>query len=416
MADTLAGAPYWEVSFDKKGRLDDDDGLRQEIGGSGVRELFVFSHGWNSSARAATALHEAVFTLLAEVLPPDRRAGLGFVGLHWPSLLFPEDGPPDERSPEALAIATGAQLAEALAPAFPGQEEQVHQLGALLDERPQEPAELEAFVRTAQSLVTTDPVGGEEDNGEIRIVQAPPLEALDATAGVSSGVSSSSGDAQGDNPFERAWRKARDLLRTASYYEMKNRAGVVGKEGLGPLLTDLQAASGDLRVHLIGHSFGARLVSFALAGLGAGPTPVKSLVLVQGAFSHFAFSPQKPGALKDVADRVDGPLVATFSGFDRAVGTWYPGASLLARQDNQGEDDFLFRWGAVGHDGFRQEGVRDAALKAPGDAYGFEKGAFYRVRSDDVICKDLSPLSGAHCDIRHPEVAWLMASAAGVGA
>ena len=48
---------------------------------------------------------------------------------------------------------------------------------------------------------------------------------------------------------------------------MKNRAGTVGRNGLGPLLGRLPAG---VRVHLVGHSFGARLVSFALAGLPAG--------------------------------------------------------------------------------------------------------------------------------------------------
>ncbi|EUA68482.1 hypothetical protein I541_5569 [Mycobacteroides abscessus] len=51
-----------------------------------------------------------------------------------------------------------------------------------------------------------------------------------------------------------------------SYYEMKNRAGVVGERGLGPLLGSLSGPDGPPRIHLIGHSFGARLVSYALAG------------------------------------------------------------------------------------------------------------------------------------------------------
>jgi len=44
-------------------------------------------------------------------------------------------------------------------------------------------------------------------------------------------------------------------------------------------------------VHLIGHSFGARLVSFALSGVGApAASPVASLLLLQGAFSHWSFA------------------------------------------------------------------------------------------------------------------------------
>ena len=76
-----------------------------------------------------------------------------------------------------------------------------------------------------------------------------------------------------------------------SYTVMKARAGDIGRGGLGPLLVGLHRRSPAVRVHLIGHSFGARLVSFALAGIGSpAESPVASLLLVQGAFSHWSFA------------------------------------------------------------------------------------------------------------------------------
>ena len=72
---------------------------------------------------------------------------------------------------------------------------------------------------------------------------------------------------------------------------MKARAGDIGRGGLGPLLVELHRRSPAVRVHLIGHSFGARLVSFALGGIGSpAESPVASLLLVQGAFSHWSFA------------------------------------------------------------------------------------------------------------------------------
>ena len=77
-----------------------------------------------------------------------------------------------------------------------------------------------------------------------------------------------------------------------------------------------------MRVHLVGHSFGARLVSFALAGLPAGlePSPVKAVTLLQGAFSQCAFAPRLPfdadrrrRAGRACCDRIDGPLAVCFS-------------------------------------------------------------------------------------------------------
>src|SRR4029453_10023509 len=196
---------------------------------------------------------------------------------------------------------------------------------------------------------------------------------------------------------------------------MKNRGGVVGRNGLGPLLGRLKQASPELRVHLAENSFGARLVAFSLAGLPGGmrgaASPVKSLLLIQGAFSHFTFSPQKHGALQALADRVDGPLLSTFSVPARAVGLWSPNASRLARQDNQALDDFNFRWGGLGHDGYQQDGAVDRTLQAEGAAYAFEKGRFYRLNGNNVINKSLSAFSEAHSDIRHPEVAWAAVSA-----
>src|SRR5262249_32460313 len=143
------------------------------------------------------------------------------------------------------------------------------------------------------------------------------------------------------------------------YWQMKKRAGRIGQTGLGPLLGRLAGAQPDLRIHLLGHSFGARLVSFALAGLpdGGMPSPVKSLFLLQGAFSHFAFAQELPydpargGALAGMTARVDGPLVVSFSSFDTAVGDLYPLASIVAGDDASAIPNVLFRWGAMGHDG-----------------------------------------------------------------
>jgi pimeloyl-ACP methyl ester carboxylesterase len=178
-------------------------------------------------------------------------------------------------------------------------------------------------------------------------------------------------------------------------------------------------------VHLTGHSFGARLVSYALTGLpdtavGAA-SPVKSLTLVQGAFSHFAFADPTPckavkaGALAGMLDRVDGPLVATFSSADRAVGWWYPTASMLAHQNAESVNDLTYQWGGMGHDGFQQSPAADTLeLKAAEEQYQFQPGSLYLLDANKIICADQSPVSGAHSDIVHPEVAWAMLSAAAV--
>jgi hypothetical protein len=363
-----------------------------------------------------------MFGLMADLLGP-RIQRTAAVGVFWPSLLFPGDDP-TTAPPQPAAGQDGSALAAALAPAFPDQAANVARIGTLLDERPQDPAALEEFHQLAAGLVTTPNPGGDEDAGE----EAAETEPTSAVLGHFAAMSKTPGPAaQGlGNPFTTLWHGARELLRTLSYYEMKNRAGVVGRNGLGPLLSGLSAEAGHpLRVHLMGHSFGGRLVSFALPGLPGpmtgGASPVKSLVLVQGAFSHFAFAQPMPidatrsGALASYRNRVDGPLIATFTSADRAVGWWYPMASALKHEDSQSASDLDYRWGGMGHDGYQQNGITTAVLAQPRHAYGFAAGTFYRLDSNAVIRADQSPVSGAHSDIQHPEVAWAAISAAGLG-
>src|SRR5262249_44524194 len=174
--------------------------------------------------------------------------------------------------------------------------------------------------------------------------------------------SGTSGGAAGlGDVFGTLWDGAKDVLRTTTYYEMKRRAGVVGKAGVGALLKRVNTDLPALRFHLLGHSFGARVMSFALTGLpvtAVGPkSPVKSLFLLQGALSHFSFADTLPfdrsrsGALAGRAKHVDGPLLTTHSKKDLAVGVAYPVASFIARQDASAAAESDFRWGAMGHDG-----------------------------------------------------------------
>jgi hypothetical protein len=414
MAD-IAGLTYFEVEFAADGTLTSDGGLSAAVAAGGVTDLFVLSHGWNSSVGSARSLYNSMFSLLAPMVG-DKLPTCAAVGIIWPSLLFPDDDPAHAQA----APSSGAELATALAPAFPGNEDNLTTLGTLLDKQPADPASLQQFHQLASGLVTS-PALAPEDAG--------PAAAMTAETGAVFGHAAAMsktpiGNAQGlPNPFKTLWSGAREVLRSMSYYEMKNRAGVVGRQGLGPMLARLASAAPGLRVHLMGHSFGARLVSYALTGLPAtaarGATPVKSLTLIQGAFSHFAFARPTPckavsaGALSGVVDRVDGPLLSTFSAADRAVGWWYPAASMLAHQNAEAMADLTYEWGGMGHDGFQQSpAANKTPLKPPGSAYGFTTGGIYLLDANGVISHNQSSFAGAHSDICHPEVAWAVVSAA----
>ena len=420
MATQIAGLNYYELDFNADGTLSSDGGLPAAVQAGGIRDVFILSHGWNSSVDSARSLYQAMFTLLAGMIPGSRGTSVA-VGIIWPSLLFPDDDP----ATAPPVPSTGRQLAAALAPAFPQQQQNVATLGQLLDQRPQDSASLEQFHSLASGLVTSPPLAA-EDAGQQAAITGDTAAVFGYAAAMSKTPASS---AQGlPSPFTSLWNGAEEVLRTMSYYEMKNRAGVIGRNGLGPMIGRLAAADAGIRVHLMGHSFGARLVAYALSGLpqaAAGAnSPVTTLLLIQGAFSHFSFANpvpdflvSGPGALSAFGGNVNGPLLATFSAADRACGWWYPAVSMLAHQDAESADDLTYQWGAMGHDGYQQSPAgTTVTLKPQGTGYKFQPGTFYLLDSNAVISADQSPLSGAHSDIKHAQVIWPVADASGLAA
>jgi hypothetical protein len=438
MAGEIAGRPHWEIGFDENGRPDqgEADALLAELPGQDLTDLFVFSHGWNNDRGQARRLYQLYFQqlpgLLAQGGADDVRVGT--LGVVWPSKRWADEPEPTggdgggaaglggaaAPAPAAAAAGDGA-LVEDLKDVFKGDDRRatLDELARLLEERPEDPAALARFQALMGELAAdpdAEPAG--EDQGEQALVTDDPEEVFgrfaDAVPETGEGGAAGLGDT-----FGRLWKGAKEALRQLTYFEMKKRAGVVGKQGLGPLLGRIAEAGPEVRIHLIGHSFGARLVSFALAGLPPGDSPVKSLYLLQGAFSHFAFADALPmdrsrgGALKGLAARVDGPLAASFSVHDTAVGRLYPLASLSSRDDSAGLEDQLFRWGGMGHDGAQAVDATVATLGPVGTAYPFARGRFVNLDGNGIITQGPAP-SGAHSDIFHPELVWAGLAAAGL--
>jgi len=74
-----------------------------------------------------------------------------------------------------------------------------------------------------------------------------------------------------------------------------------------------------------------------------------------------------------------------------------------------------YRWGAMGHDGYQQHPEpNQLALAATDRPYDFASGQFYALDANAVINANQSAFSGAHSDIRHPEVLWAVVCAAGL--
>jgi hypothetical protein len=444
------GEPVWDLTFDEKGRLTApaQGTFLDEVIDQGVTDLFMFSHGWGTSEKHARGLYDAMFPMIRDAATGTAGIGtVGFAGIYWPSLWFPPTpATPPHRAGAAqagsgavvdlsagTAAVSGKDIAASLLPGFAdqAQRETVTEIGRLIDEGEAAAGSGESDAVKEQrllhihqllkSLVPPDQGGGFEDSGETALLLTADPKAGYQAAAEAFGSAPPGSSTQGiDDWFGKAINGAKDAVRVLSYTIMKARAGDIGRRGLGPLLAALHGRSPAVRVHLIGHSFGARLVSFALAGVGApADSPAASLLLLQGAFSHWSFAHAQDnpfgsaGALNAFADRVHGPLVATFSRFDWAVGVWYPKASFLAQQDTSAV--VAGRWGGMGADGYQavSPSVDRTMPGGGGTGYGFTVGTFYRVNAVNVI-NDVKgqPFAGAHSDIRKQQVAELAAAAA----
>ncbi len=179
-------------------------------------------------------------------------------------------------------------------------------------------------------------------------------------------------------------------IEATSYYVMKERAAEVGAGGAAPLVRSLKQISPSTRVLLAGHSFGARLATAAAMALGRGQDGpwVDSMMLLQAAFSQFAFSPQ--GLFRPVvAERmVRGPIAVTHTVHDKAVGTAYPVASMLKGQNASGLGGPNDPYGGLGANGARGMAPEECIGLNLGDTASLERFLHYPVinlNADRVI-------------------------------
>ncbi len=435
MPGQVTGFPYWEMAFDQTGQLTSPatfDQLVAEVPQQALTDLFLMSHGWNNTPQAARDLYARYFGQIRALIDAGqgaKAASIGVVGIIWPSMRWADETPVAQAG-GAMSIRThppDAALVTDLKAVYtePAQQQALDTLAQLLTTRPRDPQALVQFQQSMRALVATpDAAAAPEDNGDHLLFDldaeqvfkdfsrlAPPRP-IGGAAGV--------GDV-----FGSLWDGAKEALRATTYWEMKRRAGVVGQRGVGPLMMRLSSAQPNLRMHLIGHSFGARVAAFSLSGLPDTATsttsPVRSVFLLQGAFSHFSFASALPfdhsrsGALANMLTRVNGPFLVSHTLKDTAVGTFYPMASMLAHDDASATDDLLFRWGAMGHDGAQAVDAAEAPIGRVGTAYPFVSGGALNLDGNALIVNG-SPPDGAHGDIFHPEIAWASLAAAGLNA
>jgi hypothetical protein len=136
------------------------------------------------------------------------------------------------------------------------------------------------------------------------------------------------------------------------------------------------------------------------------------MALLQAAYSHNGLGTKYDGANDGffraviATHRIAGPIIATCTRNDQAVGKAYPIASRLAGQAASALGDRSDRYGGIGRNGClpacTPEAV-DATLLPVTSAYQFQADKIYNLNADAIIT--------GHSDIQKPEVAHAMLAA-----
>jgi hypothetical protein len=403
MARDLEGFPYLEAEFAANGRLLTEPAATDVSGLVNRRtptDLIMLVHGWNNTATVARELYRELARSLRAAAPQTALAGrtIALYGVLWPSAKWDWF----ERlagTLDALDARHGTELTirlDGLREVFtaPEQRERLAAARALLPDLERSSTAQREFVALVRGLL---PARDEPDDDAPDQLFA--LDDDDLAEQLTHRLPPMA-DQRGDfavpadsllwNLAGGFLEGARRLVDFVAYYEMKERAGTVGRDGLARFLRG--QVPGGIRVHLVGHSFGARLVSAAAAASGGIGARACSMTLLQGAFSHFGFAsnylPGRDGLFRPAVTSkvVSGPLLITHTRNDQLVSIAYGIASQLAGQT--GADVFgpASRYGGIGANGAQNTPeVAQGTLLAAGRAYNLRPGVPHNLNADAFI-------------------------------
>lgn len=438
----LAGLPYAKITFDKEGGRLDAGG---PVAPGGVTDLIVISHGWHQDADNAEVMYRE---MLAHLQAQAKAAGLfadrrfGAAGIYWPSDMFADDLTL-EKKPNIPPAGAGASVAGGKADISADELREIAAVVARLLGLPEEefgdlalqarhgagnadrlldairsrlpqPEEVDELTREEHGRLLRRDVPGSVIFNEVKSGGA-------AGAGAAAGGAASFGDpstsqAPAVNILGGPFAAVAKILNQAAYFELKRRAGRVG-EALADLL-DADGLAGVQRLHLVGHSFGGRLVTAAAARLHK--VRPYSLTLLQGAFSHNSLGvgiPKGDGTIDGtfrniIADKkVAGRVVITHTWNDHAVGLAY---ALASRASNTVASGFMKvtdkfggakdMHGGIGANGaLRLQPGEGATRQIDGESVpDLDAGLVHSLKCDFI---------GGHTDIRTAKVARVLLAA-----
>lgn len=427
--------PAFDLEFDTTGQLVDSSSKTELIqwlsspDGKPTTDLAFISHGWNNDMSEARQLYADFFAAVASVQKNQGVANnkkFAVAAILWPSKRFADaDLIPGGAAalPPSLAAQLNAQLDQlkiilAADTSAMGKIEHAREQIPKLDVSQ---SAQDDFVFALASALPS--VRGEKDEGlddAITSVKSGESTGHAVLARLAAPIfpsfplpGNSGGHALGlGGVLGGITAAASRLANVFTYYTMKDRAGIVGRTGVQQAIVDVQAAAPSVRTHLIGHSFGGRLVTAAANALPKSNT-VSSLLLLEAAYSHNGLGKDwdgkgDDGAFRPVisAPKITGNTLITHSVHDTAVGIAYPLASRIMNQAASALGDANDKFGGMGRNGAQHTPEAfDDTLRPVGEPYP-PLPADKTIRNLNGDGPAPKPTIVSHGDVAKPEIAW----------
>lgn len=416
---TIEGFDVFPLTFDAEGKLESrqefDAFLTRAEDGPATDAIFI-AHGFRNDEADATGLYNKFLqTFRAHLSRPEfktvatRRFVVGAV--YWPSKPFRETydagagGTRGLQNPTEAMAGVERQLDELKQGASPAQRAKLEKAAALLPALGGSARKQDEFVTLVLGMVDGSQLDTTEGLPQIRKKKGsellarlsdPPAEGTRGIGNLFGGIAGGVGA----------------FLNLTKWYVMKDRSGTVGAKGVATAVRELHDRCPAVRIHLVGHSLGGRLMASCAKALG--DTPIlqpDSLMLLEAAFSHYGFSANngrgKPGFFRDVIARkvVKGPFVSTFSAQDTVVGGPYSIMSRLAGDNTREIGDASDEYGGIGRNGaLKTTEVATSKLHVPGTAYDYQADVINNLDGSGGLIKD-------HGDVTNDAITYAFASA-----
>jgi hypothetical protein len=441
----IAGFDFFSLQYDGDGNLPAPDqftALTQAA--ATATDVILLAHGFRNDENDATSLYTRFLTsfrghLARQEFQSVASRKIVFAGVYWPSKSYQESFPADsgavqDADPEAAQIeAVAAKLRELQTDATPEQKKALDDAISLLPRLEHDTAAQDRFVSLVLSILPAEKDDGDAMEG-LKLVRSQsgsdllnllrhpvvlPVRKAPGDGDSGGGVASVSGTpvvrdggVQGlGSLLGSILGGAGKLANLTTWYQMKSRSGVVGETGVARAVRTLKSDPLKVKVHLVGHSLGGRLMAGCARALAQDPiVQPDSLTLLEAAFSHFGFSPNNGqgmvGFFRDVIAKkvVKGPMLETFSAQDTVVGYVYAVASRLANDNVKAIGDANDPFGGIGRNGAQK--TPEAIVDRLHDV-----GAPYSLKSGVVTNLDGSGgLITSHSDVTNDRVTYAFAA------